>query len=229
MTIKQNDFIEIEFTGRITDTGEIFDTNIEEDAKKTNLDIKDLKPFILSVGHQMLPEGFDKDLIGKEIGNNYKIELGPDDAFGKRNSSLVKMIPAKHFHEQKIVPERGMQLSLDGRLVRILSSSSGRTLVDFNNPLAGKKITYEYRINRLVNEEKEKINALQEFLFKKKFDYELKEDKIILKIERELEPLINIFSKKFEEILGKKLEAEIVEKNKDKKEDTHTHDHKSKE
>ncbi len=214
--IKQNDFIEVEFAGKITDTGEVFDTNIENEAKKANLDIKNLKPFILSVGHKMFPPGFDEDLVKKEIGKNYKVELVPEKAFGKRNPSLVKMIPTKHFLEQKINPERGMQLTLDGRLVRILSSSAGRTLADFNNPLAGKKVTYEYKILRKVTDEKEKIDALQEFLFRKKFDYELKDDKIVLKIEKELEPIINVFSKKFEEILGKKLEAEIIEKKEEK-------------
>jgi len=34
--IKKNDFVEIEFTGKILDTGEIFDTNIKEEAEKIN-------------------------------------------------------------------------------------------------------------------------------------------------------------------------------------------------
>ena len=142
MAVKKNDFIEIEFTGNISNTDEIFDTNIEKDAKKAGMDLKNIKPFILSVGHKMLPNGFDKDLEGKEIEKSYALELKPEDAFGKRNPQMVRMIPTKHFHEQKINPERGMQLSLDGQLVKILSSDRGRTLVDFNNPLAGKNVTY---------------------------------------------------------------------------------------
>jgi len=37
MAIKKNDFIEVEFTGNITGTDEIFDTNIEKDAKKAGI------------------------------------------------------------------------------------------------------------------------------------------------------------------------------------------------
>ncbi|MCH7850012.1 MAG: FKBP-type peptidyl-prolyl cis-trans isomerase, partial [Nanoarchaeota archaeon] len=64
MTVNKNDFIELEFTGKITGTDEIFDTNVESIAKEANLDLKDLKPFILSVGHEMLPKGLDEDLDG---------------------------------------------------------------------------------------------------------------------------------------------------------------------
>ena len=218
MTISKNDFIEVEFTGKISNTDEIFDTNIESDAKKANLDIKNIKPFILSVGHKMLPKGFDDDLIGKNVGKSYSVNLIPENAFGKRDSQMVRMIPTKLFHEQKIEPARGMQLSLDGQLVKILSSDRGRTLVDFNNPLAGKDITYTYKINKAVTDQKEKINAMQEFLFQKIFEFEVKDKIITFKVEKQLEPLIKMLAPKFEEILGLKIESEIIEEKKETKE-----------
>ena len=214
--IKKNDFIEIEFTGNITNTDEIFDTNIKKDAEKASLNIKDIKPFILSVGHKMLPSGLDKDLIGREVGESYTIEIKPEDAFGKRNPQMVRMIPTKHFHEQKIDPQRGMQLTLDGQLVKILSSDRGRTLVDFNNPLAGKNVTYKYKINKVITDEKEKVDALQEFLFRKKFDFDKKDKTVIFKITKELEPFVKMFAPKFKEILGLKIESKIVEEKEEK-------------
>ena len=145
MSVKKNDFVEMEFTGSISETGEIFDTTKKEDAKSANIDSKNIKPFILSVGNQMLPIGFDADLEGKEIGKEYTLTLEAKDAFGVRQPSLIKLVPTKLFHEQKIKPERGMKLSLDGQMVRIVSTSGGRTLVDFNGPLAGKRVTYSYK------------------------------------------------------------------------------------
>jgi FKBP-type peptidyl-prolyl cis-trans isomerase SlyD len=219
MTIKKNDFIEIEFTGNITNTEEIFDTNIKEDAEKAGIDIKDIKPFILSVGHKMLPNGFDKDLEGKKIGKSYTTNIKPEDAFGKRNPQMVRMIPTKYFNEQKIEPQRGMQLNLDGQLVRILSSDRGRTLVDFNNPLAGKNVTYKYKINKSITDEKQKIDALQDFLFRKRFDFD-KEDKTIkFKVTKGLEPFVKLFAPKFEEILGLKIESKIIQEKEKKKQD----------
>jgi FKBP-type peptidyl-prolyl cis-trans isomerase 2 len=209
--INKNDFIEIEFTGKISDTDEIFDTNIKADAEKAGLNTKDIKPFVLSVGHKMLPAGFDVDIEGKETGKKYTLSLKPEEAFGKRNPQAVRMIPTKHFHAQKIEPQRGMQLNLDGQLVKVLSSDRGRTLVDFNNPLAGKPVTYIYKINKTVTDQKEKINALQDFLFRKQFEFEVKDKTVTFKIKKQFEPFIKMFAPKFEEILGLKIESRITE------------------
>jgi len=220
MALKKNDFVEIEFTGKITDSGEIFDTNIEADAKKAGLEIKDIRPLALAIGHKMLPVGFDADIEGKEAGKDYVLDLIPEKAFGKRNPKMIRMIPTKLFHEQKIDPQRGMQLALDGQLVKILSNSGGRTLVDFNNPLAGKPVTYTYKINKQITDQKEKVNALQDFLFRKQFDSDITDKKVTLKVPKEIEPMIKMFAPKFEEILGMKVDSKIVEsKKEDKKED----------
>ncbi len=241
--INKNDFIEISFTGKITNTDEIFDTNIEADAKAANFKTEGIKPLILSVGHKMLPEGFDDDLIGKDApdtkgcaerrAKEYTINLKPEQAFGKRNPQLVRMVPTKHFHEQKIDPVRGMQLNLDGQLVKVLSSDRGRTLVDFNNPLAGKPVTYTYKINKTITDQKEKINALQDFLFRQTFEYEIKDKDttnskesearenlgflgktIIFSVPKEAEQFIKMLSPKFEEILNLKIETKITEEKK---------------
>jgi len=223
--IKKNDFIEIEFTAKIKESGEIFDTNVKESAKKASFQINEegLKPFILSVGNSMIIKGLDLALEGKKIGEKDKFEFSPEDAFGKRNPQLIKMIPLRIFTEQKIMPEKGMQLTLDGMLVRIVAVTGGRVLADFNNPLAGKTVIYEVFIKRIVTDLKEKINALQEFFFKKIFDSEISESKkeVMFKIPKEnfqLEPLIKFYEKPFKEILGFEIKTELI-KEKDKKED----------
>lgn len=217
MTIKEKDFIEIEFTGKIKETDEIFDSNIPEDVKESNLNIKNVKPFILCVGQEMLPSGFDKDLIGKETNKQYTLELKPEQAFGKRDRQLIKMVPTKLFLEQKINPQKGMQLNLDGQIVKILSNSGGRTLIDFNNPLAGKEIIYNYKINKKIEDQKEQVKGLFEFFFKQEFDFEIKDNKIILKeIKKELEPYLQMFAPKIKEMTN--LELELKDTNKEKSE-----------
>lgn len=217
--ISKNDFIEMDFTGTIADTNEIFDTTIKQDAKNSNLNInaEKLKPFIFSVGNKMLPQGFDENIEGKELNKEHEIILAPEKAFGKRNPQLVKMIPTKHFHEQQINPQRGMQLSLDGQLVKILSSSGGRTLVDFNHPLAGKKIKYKYKAHKKISDDETKINSLQDFLFRKQFPFKHNKEKkqitfTIPKKEQPLQKFIEMMSKPFEDILNLKVLTEISDK-----------------
>ena len=209
--ISKKDFIEIEYTAKLKDNGQIFDTNIKEDAEKAGLKIEDLKPFIFSVGHGMIIKGLDQDIENKEIGKKYISEFKPELAFGKRNPALTRMIPLSIFTEQKIQPQRGMQVDLGGQVAKILSVSGGRILVDFNNPLAGRDVVYEFKINRKVNDLKEKINALQDFFLRKRFDFELKDKDVIFKVPEKIIKFIEVFSKHFEEILGIKIKAEKQE------------------
>jgi FKBP-type peptidyl-prolyl cis-trans isomerase 2 len=220
MTLKKGDFIELEFTGRIKEDNNVFDTNIEKDAKEANLDIKVFKPFVLGVGKEMLPKGFDEDIEGKEVGKSYVIEISPEKGFGKRDKTLIKMVPTKLFLEQQINPQRGMQLELDGQLVKVLSNSGGRTLMDFNNPLAGKDLVYSYNILKLVDKMEDKINALQDFLFRKRFEFKVDGKKAIFEVEKGLAQFIQMFAPKFKEILDLDIEAKIVEKKEVKKEKT---------
>jgi len=214
-TIKKNDFIELKFTGRIKDTGEIFDTNIEEDAKKMNPEISfekenENKSLIICVGQSMLLSGLDEALEEKELNKKYEIELSPEKAFGKRIPQLVRLMPINLFREKNANPQPGMVFALDNMLVRIISVSGGRVLADFNNPLSGKTIVYSFIAKRKITDEKEKINALMDFFFKKRFDFEIKEGKIILKEKnkeekQETEVFAKFFNSKFKEILNLEL------------------------
>jgi FKBP-type peptidyl-prolyl cis-trans isomerase 2 len=209
MAIAENDFVELEFTGKVSITKEVFDTNIERDAKAAGLKTKGLKPAIIAVGHGMLPEGLNNNLVGKKVGQTYSVKLKPHQAFGARKRELVKMVPTKHFHAQEINPVRGMQLSLDGQLVKVLSSDRGRTLIDFNNSLAGKEIQYIYTIKRKVDGIEEQVDAVQDFLFRRTFPFEIKKDMITFTIPKEVEQFVKFFSNKFQEIFNLKLETNI--------------------
>ncbi|MDD5191531.1 MAG: peptidylprolyl isomerase [Candidatus Nanoarchaeia archaeon] len=216
-TVQKNDFIEIEFTGKANN--EIFDTTHKEEAKKIGIEA-DVKPIIVSVGNEMLLKGLDKNLEGKEIAKQYSIKLAPEEAFGKRNPSLIKTIPIKVFREKNMNPVPGLTLQMDNYLTKILSVSGGRVTVDFNNPLAGKEIEYDFKILKKVEDIKEKINALQDFFFRNRFEFTINETdkKIILKEEKIL-PFLQIFQEKFKEILGYGFEIFKEDKKEKKQED----------
>ena len=216
-TLKKNDFTEIEFTGKIKDTGTIFDTNIKKEAEKINLKIEP-KPLIVCISQGMLVKGFDKALEGKELNKKYLVELNPEESFGARNKELIKTVPLNIFREKNINPSAGMMLTLDNMLARIVTVSGGRVIVDFNNPLSGKDVIYEFTIKRKIENEDEKINSLQDFFFRKRFSFSLDGKKIIF--EKEAEPFLKILGEKFSEILKKEIEIKKevtkVEENKEK-------------
>jgi len=209
MQLQKKDFIEIEFTGK-TKEGEIFDTNIASDLKKANLNIE-AKPFIFSLGEGMFLKGIEDFLVGKETGKKYDIELEAKDAFGTRDSKMVKIMPMKLFHGQKIQPVQGAMFNFDGRIAKILSVSGGRVIVDFNNPMAGKTVIYNINVIKKIEDPSEKIKALNEFLFKRDLKFELKDNKLIIEVEKEMKPVIEMFKNKYKEILGLELEVEELE------------------
>jgi FKBP-type peptidyl-prolyl cis-trans isomerase 2 len=198
--ISKKDFVEIEFTGKVKG-GDIFDTNISEDAKKVDIKI-DEKPLVVCVGQGMVIPGFDKSLEGKEINKLYSIEIAPEEAFGPRKRDLIQLIPLKVFREKNVNPVPGMTLALDNNLVKVVSVSGGRVLVDFNNPLAGKNLIYDFKIKRKVDDKKEQVNSIvNTFLKDYNFNFEIVDKTVIFKIEQVFEPLIKEINKKFKDIL----------------------------
>ena len=211
--INKNDFIEIKYTGYANN--EIFDSNIEEDLKKLNPNSKPDKT-IIAVGQEMVVKGLDDAFTGKEIGKEYTIKLSSKEAFGERKRDLIKTIPLKAFTEKKVSPYPGLVLTLDDLLVKIIAVSGARVITDFNNPLAGKEISYKFTIIRKVTEEKEKAEALFLVLFKFMPQYEIKEN-IIIKGPKALEILVKVYSEKFKELLGKPLALEEIKPEKKRK------------
>src|SRR3989338_9121973 len=158
-TVGKGDFVEIEYTGKIKEGNIIFDTTDEKIAKENNLHNHDFSPAIICIGEEQILKGIDKNLEGKGIGKEYEFDIKPEDAFGKKNAKLIQLIPTAKFKQQSIEPVPGMQLNIDSMVGTVKTVSGGRTLVDFNHPLAGKELLYKVKINKKITDSKEKLNG----------------------------------------------------------------------
>lgn len=214
MALQKKDFIEIEFTARVKD-GEIFDSNIKEDLERFHEGHDhpiEAEPFVFCLGESMFLQGVEDFLIGKELGE-YQIELPPEKAFGKRNPQLIQRIPLKVFRDQKLNPIPGFVFNFDGRIGRVLASSGGRVIVDFNNPISGKDVIYKIKILRKIDDINEKSKALIKFFFREDLKFEIKDKKIIIEVDKPLVEFVKLFKDKFKEMLDLELEVkEIGEK-----------------
>lgn len=213
MSLQKNDFVEIEFTGKIKG-GEVFDSNIQEDIDKSNLKVE-AKPFAFALGQGMFLKAIDDFIVGKEVGKSYHLDLKAKDAFGERDTKLIKLIPSQIFKQHRINPIPGAMFNFDGRIAKILSVSGGRVRVDFNNPLAGKDLEYDLKILKKVEDLNQQIKAFNEFLFKKDFKFEVKNKKIILETDSQFAKFVPIFKDKYKEIFN--LDLEVKETKKDTK------------
>lgn len=215
MPFQKNDFLEVEFIGRIKD-GEVFDSNVAEELNKLNPN-QQAKPFIFPLGQDMFLKGIENFLIGKEVGS-YELELSPKDAFGFRDPSMVQMIPMKIFIEHKINPIPGTILNFDNKLGKVLTVSGGRVMIDFNGPLAGKDVIYSVKVLRKVENIDEKVKSLVEFLFRREFKYKIHDKKLLLNVDKGFKAFAELFKDKFKEMLDLELDVIEVEEKPVKKE-----------
>ncbi len=212
MALQKKDFIEIEFTGRIKD-GEIFDSNIKGEIEKINPNVE-AKPFVFCLGESMFLKSVEDFLIGKETGE-YEIELKPENAFGKREPKFVQTVPMKVFIQHKINPFPGAVFNFDGRIAKVLTVSGGRVMVDFNNPLAGKDVVYNIKILRKLEDINEKVKSLNEFFFRKNFDFEINDKKLVIKTDKNFKQFVELFKDKFKDLLELDLEVQEIEEKKE--------------
>ncbi len=208
--LEKNDFVNLEYIGK-TKEGKIFDTNIKQEAKKINMNIE-TRPLAICIGQGMILQGIDEFLKGKETGKEYTLELKPEKAFGKRKKELVKTMPISVFEKQDVAPRRGMMFNFDNSIGRISAVSGGRVIVDFNNPLANKDVIYDLKVKEKIKDKKEKAKILIKTFFRKEFDFEIKDKKLIIKMPKPFSQLANMYKRKFKEILGLDLEVKEVKK-----------------
>ena len=187
--VKKHDFVEIEYTAKTKENNSIFDTTEEKVAKENDAYDKnaDYSPAIICIGENNILAAIEEQMIGKETGKSYSFEITAEKAFGKRDGRLLQLIPTSKFRQQNIQPVPGLQLNIDGVFGVVKTVSSGRCYVDFNHPLAGKDVVYDVKINRIVEDDKEKINSLLKLHLQiKDVDIELKEGSANINLKTDL-------------------------------------------
>ncbi|MBW2974880.1 peptidylprolyl isomerase [Candidatus Woesearchaeota archaeon] len=187
--IKEKDFIELEYTGKLKEDNIVFDTTDEKTAKDNELfdEKAEYRPITVCVGQGQVIKGLDKALVGKDLEKEYIIEISPEEAYGKKSAKLIQLVPTSRFRKENIQPMPGMQVNIDGMTGLIKTVSGGRTLVDFNHPLSGKDLVYSIKVNRVIKDDKEKISSILKMtLGINDAEIDIKEKKASMKTKQEI-------------------------------------------
>ncbi|MBR9681527.1 MAG: peptidylprolyl isomerase [Candidatus Altiarchaeota archaeon] len=171
--MKLGQFVEMEYVGRL-ETGEVFDSTDPKDLENA----KGPLTIIMGAGH--LIKGIEKAMLEMKVGDKCELDIPPEDGFGKRDAKLIKLFQLREFKKQNIVPYPGLKLTLDNKMGTVISVSSGRIIVDFNNPLTGRRLAYKIKINRIVSDLDEQIKGLLMFHFGKELKYSKEGEKIVI-------------------------------------------------
>src|SRR2546426_1397288 len=158
MAAKAGDFLLVNFTLKVKESGETVDTTYDAVAKDNHLHREDSTygPRFIILGEGWLPKGLEDSLVGADIGKQTTVELPPDKGFGARDPAKMRLVPLRRFREQGI-PSPGAQIELDGRPATVRAVGAGRVQVDYNHPLAGRTLIYEVSIEKVVEDDNEKV------------------------------------------------------------------------
>lgn len=162
MVLQKGDFILIEYTAKVKETNEVFDTTNEETAKKEHLNKEGdiYEPKLIVVGEGWMLKPLDESFPTMKLNKTSTVEIPPDKAFGDRDPEKVKRVPLKQLLAKDINPAIGMRIEYGGKNATIRSIGAGRVLLDFNPPLAGKTLVYDVTVQKKLKTDEEKIAAL---------------------------------------------------------------------
>jgi len=131
---KCGDTVRVHYTGKL-ENGAIFDTS------------RDDEPFEFTIGEGEVIPGFEKAIIGMEVGETKTITVPPDEAYGPRNEELIVDVK-KSILPENITPAIGGQLQIpqkDGNPIKVIISDINEDTVtlDANHPLAGITVVFD--------------------------------------------------------------------------------------
>ena len=145
LDIGPNCKVELHFSLKLADTGELVDSTFEK------------KPAKLVIGDGNLPAAFEAVIHGMKAGERKVERIEPKDGFGQPNPSNVQRIPKDQF-DPSVELSEGLVVSFQDRAKFELPgvvATIGDTMVtvDFNHPLAGLDLEFEVEILSVVPSE----------------------------------------------------------------------------
>ena len=158
--LQEGDFVELSYTIRTVEDGTLVDTTSEEVAEDEGIDTENRsfgpRTLVVGVGHVF--NAVDEDLLGKDVGDTGTVVVPAAEAFGEYDGNQVRTVSVDRIPEDDRYP--GGHVDIDGQHGHVETIIGGRARVDFNHPLAGEDIEYEYEVADVVEEPIEQARGL---------------------------------------------------------------------
>lgn len=183
MVVQKGDFIKLSYTGKL-ENGSVFDTTDANVAKEFGVynEQASYGPETVVVGKGFVVSGLDEDLIGKEVGYHGTLTVPPEKGFGLRRIDQIETIPVKKFKEP-IRP--GVRVNVGGRTGTVENIAGGRARVNFNSPLAGETLAYDYTIESLIENHDEKVAAILKMFTGKEMEHTIADGKVTVEVPKD--------------------------------------------
>ncbi len=100
-------------------------------------------------GHTRMPPGLTRGVEGRRVGEHVRLELAPEEAFGRVDPDAWQVFPKERF------PASMLQVGMEGELpgpsgtrlpYRVQAIDEEIVTLDFNHPLAGQHVIFEVTV-----------------------------------------------------------------------------------
>ncbi len=176
--LQEGDFVQIAYTARTVENGELVDTTDRDIAEDEGVETegRDFSPrtIVLGEGH-LFPE-VEEAIIGHEVGEEGSVEIAAVNAFGEYDESEVRTVSAEKIPEDDRYP--GAHVDVDGQHGHVETIIGGRARVDFNHPLAGQDLEYEFEVVDTVEDRVERAQGLLKMYFDVDLDMHIETDEV---------------------------------------------------
>ncbi|WP_290811855.1 peptidylprolyl isomerase [Halovivax sp.] len=144
--LQTGDFVEIDYTARTVEDGQLVDTTDEDVAEEEGVADQDreFKPRTIILGEGHIFEAVEADIYGGDVGDGGTVTVPAEEAFGEYDPDAVETVSAEKIDEDDRYP--GAHVHIDGQHGYVETIIGGRARVDFNHPLAGEDVEYEYEL-----------------------------------------------------------------------------------
>jgi len=158
--LEDGDFVRVAYTIRTADDGRVIDTTDEETAEDAEIDVDEyeFEPRIIALGAGHVFPSVEEAFVGGSVGDEGTVDVPAEDAFGEYDPDEVETVKADKIPEDDRFP--GAQVQIDNRQGHLETIIGGRARVDFNHPLAGEDLEYEYEILEAIDDREEQASGM---------------------------------------------------------------------
>jgi len=159
--LQDGDFVELDYTLRTTDDDEVIDTTHESVAEEAGIadeENRDFTPRTIIIGDGHVFESVDDSLRGSEVGDGDSVIITPEEGFGEYDPEEVRTVSAEKIPEDDRYP--GATVQIDRQQGHIETIIGGRARVNFNHPLAGEELEYDYEIAAVVDDREQQAEGI---------------------------------------------------------------------